>query len=78
MWTPEGQTKSVHNSEVSTLVKLGVATGHISYILFVESPWAPCSDPTPLNRTLREEQGASTGVMTVDVLEMFTDLTLGF
>ena len=28
MWTAKGQTKSVHNSEVSTLVKLGVATGH--------------------------------------------------
>ncbi len=28
MWTPKGRTKSVHNSEVSTLVKLGVATGH--------------------------------------------------
>ncbi len=25
MWTPKGWTKSVHNSEVSTLVKLGVA-----------------------------------------------------
>ncbi len=25
MWTAKGQTKSVHNSEVSTLVKLGVA-----------------------------------------------------
>ncbi len=31
MWTPEGRTKSVHNSEVSTLVKLGVATGHRSH-----------------------------------------------
>ena len=28
MWTPKGRTKSVHNSEVSTLVKLGVAAGH--------------------------------------------------
>ncbi len=28
MWTANGQTKSVHNSEVSTLVKLGVATGY--------------------------------------------------
>ena len=28
MWTPKGWTKSVHNSEVSTLVKLGVAMGH--------------------------------------------------
>ena len=28
MWTPKGRTKNVHNSEVSTLVKLGVATGH--------------------------------------------------
>ncbi len=28
MWTPKGRTKSVHNSEVSTLVKLGVAMGH--------------------------------------------------
>ncbi len=28
MWTAKGQTKSVHNSEVSTLVKLGVVTGH--------------------------------------------------
>ncbi len=28
MWTAKGQTKSVHNSEVSTLVKLGVAMGH--------------------------------------------------
>ena len=25
MWTPEGRAKSIHNSEVSTLVKLGVA-----------------------------------------------------
>ena len=25
MWTAKGQTKSVHNSEVSTFVKLGVA-----------------------------------------------------
>ena len=30
MWTPKGRTKGVHNSEVSTLVKLGVATGHIA------------------------------------------------
>ena len=28
MWTPKGPTKSVHNSEVSTLVKVGVAIGH--------------------------------------------------
>ena len=28
MWTPKGRTKSVHNIEVSTLVKLGVAMGH--------------------------------------------------
>ena len=28
MWTPEGQTIRVHNSEVSTLVKLGVAMSH--------------------------------------------------
>ncbi len=28
MWTPKGRTKSVHNSKVSTLVKLGVAMGH--------------------------------------------------
>ena len=28
MWTAEGRTKSVHNGEVSTLVKLGVATDH--------------------------------------------------
>ena len=27
MWTSEGRTKSVHNSEVSTLVNLGVTTG---------------------------------------------------
>ena len=27
-WTAKGQTKSVQNSMVSTLVKLGVATGH--------------------------------------------------
>ena len=32
MWTAKGQTKSVHNSEVSTLVKLGVATGHRPHI----------------------------------------------
>ncbi len=28
MWTAKGQTKSVHNSEVSTLVNLGVAMGY--------------------------------------------------
>ncbi len=28
MWTAKGRTKSVHNSEVSTLVKLAVARGH--------------------------------------------------
>ncbi len=28
MWTPKGRTKSVHNSEVSTLVKLDVPMGH--------------------------------------------------
>ena len=28
IWTPAGRTKSVHNSEVSTLVKLGVAMDH--------------------------------------------------
>ena len=28
MWPPEGQAKSVHNSEVPTLVKLGVVMGH--------------------------------------------------
>ncbi len=28
IWTPKGRTKSVHNSEVSTLVKLDVAMGH--------------------------------------------------
>ena len=32
MWTPEGWTKSVHNSEVSTLLKLGVAMGHRMHI----------------------------------------------
>ena len=30
MWTPKGRAKSVHNSEVSTLVKLGVAMGQDS------------------------------------------------
>ena len=29
MWTAKGQTKSDHNREVSTLVKLGVATDDI-------------------------------------------------
>ncbi len=41
MWTPNGRTKSVHNSELSTLVKLGVATGHIadhSYFQFNPGP----------------------------------------
>ena len=28
MWTAKSQTKSVNNSEVSTLVKLSVATEH--------------------------------------------------
>ncbi len=31
IWIPEGRTKSVHNSEMSTLVKLGVATGQRSH-----------------------------------------------
>ncbi len=38
MWTGKGQTKSVHNSEVSTLVKLGVAT---ATDLTDSLPWAP-------------------------------------
>ena len=28
MWTPKGRTKSVHNSEVSTVVKLTMWTGY--------------------------------------------------
>ena len=28
MWTPEDQTKSIHTSEVSPLMKLGLAMGH--------------------------------------------------
>ena len=37
MWTHEGRTKSVHNSKVSTLVKLGVAIGHtMAYHVHVE------------------------------------------
>ncbi len=31
MWKAKGQTKSVLNSEVSTLVKLGVAMGHTAH-----------------------------------------------
>ena len=37
MWTPKGRAKSVHNSEVSTLVKLGVATGHIAHHRYLKS-----------------------------------------
>ena len=42
MWTPEGRTKSAHNSEVSTLVKLGVATIGNNYIGKTNGPGKKC------------------------------------
>ncbi len=54
MWTPEGRTKSVHNSEVSTLVKLGLAMGHrIHNILPLDFSWhhgLSCTCETSVHR----------------------------
>ena len=55
MWTAEGRTKSVHNSEVSTLVKLGLATGHTAHDVL--SYWE--------NQTGREKSVHNGGVSTV-------------
>ncbi len=40
MWTPKGRTKSVHNSEVSTLVKQAVSMDHRLIGLYKENKWA--------------------------------------